>query len=126
MQWESGKEKRRFIRTDFPYTVIIICQDKEPISTYTENISAVGIKVTTRDQLDHAALVSLEIYVDENPIKCRGKVVWCHSRESDCLEDTVVFDSGIEFCEILEKDKFFINQCVEKNLKENPSSESEA
>ncbi|MBN2483277.1 MAG: PilZ domain-containing protein [Candidatus Omnitrophica bacterium] len=120
MEWHNEQEKRRFIRTEFPYTVVVTCQGKDPISTYTENISAVGVKVTTRQQFEVTALVDLEIYVSQDPIKCRGKVIWSTARESTCLEDTLVFDSGIEFCDIREKDKFFINQCVEQVLRVKP------
>jgi len=121
MQWQDH-EQRRFIRTEFPYTIILTLSDDEEISTYTENISATGVKVTIRKELPPQTRLSMQIYLSQEPILCKGKIIWTKGRQSECLEDTVVYDAGIEFFNIKEKDTFSINQCAEKSLRKDQDS----
>ena len=70
---------------------------KSPISAYTEDISAGGVKVTVHQKLKISSLVDLEIYVKLRPIVCKGKVIWINRRESDFLEGEIFFDIGLKF-----------------------------
>lgn len=124
MQWQNH-EQRRFIRTEFPYTIILTLPDGEEISTYTENISATGVKVTMRKQLPEETRLQLQIYLTQEPIFCKGKIVWAKGRQSECLEDTVVYDAGIEFFDIKEKDTFYINQCAEQSLRKDKTKNTD-
>ena len=106
MNWD-GRENRRFIRVTFPYTIIIRSPLSHAISTYTENISEGGVRVVITEELPLASQAELEIYLGNDPVSCQGKIVWVKGRESLVLEDIIVFDTGIEFCEVnsLSRDK---------------------
>jgi c-di-GMP-binding flagellar brake protein YcgR len=110
----SGAEKRRFIRTKFPCKITIRTPKEHSISTYTENISAGGIRVTIEEQLQIATIVDLEVYLREKSVTCRGRIVWVVDKESPYRKGIAYCDTGIEFYEITDQDRKTINELVEK------------
>lgn len=114
--WD-GVNRRRFIRVQYPFTVHIYLPGEQPISTYTEDISLGGIKVTMKQLIAKEALVDLELYLRTEPIVCKGKVSWAKQRESQFLEDTIIHDLGIEFSKVKAGDKKSIKKHVEEIAK---------
>ena len=114
MVWDSIN-RRRFVRIIFPFTTHIYPSQKEAITTYTENISIGGIKVTIKRELAVSSIVDLKVYLRKEPITCKGKIAWVKKRESEYLEeDNVFFDIGIEFQDIKEEDKIIIKDRIDE------------
>ncbi|MBU2265893.1 MAG: PilZ domain-containing protein, partial [Candidatus Omnitrophica bacterium] len=99
MQWD-GLNRRRFVRVQYPFTVHIYLPDRPPISTYTEDVSEGGIKVTVRENIPLEVSVDLEIYLRSEPIICKGKVTWVGERISQYLEGVKLYDTGFEFFKV--------------------------
>ncbi|UCD15884.1 MAG: PilZ domain-containing protein, partial [Candidatus Omnitrophota bacterium] len=96
---------RKFVRVKFPCEICVDIPQNEVISTHTENISAGGIRVILEQKLQTAAIISLTIYkITENPIICKGRIVWIFTRRHPHNKDASLFDTGIEFCEIADED----------------------
>jgi len=114
--WD-GVNRRRFIRVQYPFTVHIYLPGEQALSTYTEDISFGGIKVTMKQAIPKATLVELELYLRTDPIICKGKVSWVKQRQSQFLEDTIIHDLGIEFSKVKAGDKKSIKKHVEGLLK---------
>ncbi len=110
VEWD-GINRRRFIRRKFPYTVHLYREEGEPISTYTEDISGCGIRVTIKRKLNIDEEVNLKIYLSSNPIECRGRVVWIREKVNPMLEESF-FETGIELKHISEETREYINGCI--------------
>jgi len=117
--------RRRFIRMEFPYTIHIYQPQEKAISTYTENISAGGVKVVIKKKLEISSMVDLEIYVKQKPVLCKGRIVWVKEKESNYLEGAAFFDTGIEFNKINEEDRLAIKNCVEEIEKKRRNQEGQ-
>ena len=122
MNWD-GRERRRAIRAKFPYTIIINTSGGDVVFTYTEDIGANGVKVVIRQRLEVNSPLELEIYIEEEPLLCKGRVTWVRERESRYLEGTVLFDTGIEFSQIGEEEKALIKSCTEALAKKNQNTQ---
>jgi len=109
--WD-GIERRRFIRVKLHCKTSISDQEGLTISTYAEEISEKGLKVSIKQELKRSSLVDLEIYLRPQPIVCKGKIVWVRKIESDYLEGGVVYDIGIELRNLKEDDKKLIKQLI--------------
>ncbi len=103
-QPRDSVDRRRFIRVKFPFTVHIYIPEKLAISAYTEDISEGGIKVTIKEKLTLHAHTDLEIFIQQEPILCKGKTAWVQQRESKLVEGETFYDTGIEFIKIKEND----------------------
>jgi len=77
----QGIEKRRFVRAKFPCCITIHTLHDHIITTYTENISAGGVRVIIEEKLEMASTVGLEIQINKNIIVCKGRIVWVVDRE---------------------------------------------
>jgi len=106
-------DRRRFIRVEFPFTIHIYQPQQLAISAYTEDISEGGVKVTIKESLSIGAMVELEIYVREEPINCKGKIIWSRQRVSEYIEDEKFFDIGIAFHQITASDQEVVRHHVE-------------
>lgn len=111
MPWD-GIERRRFVRVKLHCKTSISDEQGAVISTYAEEISQKGIKVSIKRELKRSSMVDLEIYLREEPIVCKGKVVWVRKVEGDYLEGGVVYDTGIELREVSQDDKRLIKQFI--------------
>jgi len=106
MQLESGSERRKFIRANYPCKVILHNPERV-LDTNTENISAGGVRVILNQKVQEHELVGIEIYLTDTPVKCEGRVVWV-------IEHKTEFDSGIEFYEINDKDRMFMDEFIQR------------
>jgi len=103
MSWDS-EERRKFVRIKFPCEIILHDPQKHRISTYTENISAGGLRIITKEKIKISSVVSLDIYgIKKEPVVCEGKVIWIFTRKNPYHKDAF-FDVGIEFCQINKRD----------------------
>jgi len=119
MMKKDTVDKRRFVRVEFPFTIHIYPPQGDAISTYTENASAGGVKVTIMEELKECYVVGLEIFTRLKVIKCEGKIAWIKKRESKYLDGTVFFDAGIEFQHIDKEDRIMIQTLVNEALGED-------
>ncbi|NQT28633.1 MAG: PilZ domain-containing protein [Candidatus Omnitrophica bacterium] len=119
--------RRRFLRIKFPFTLHLYPGGELPISAYTEDISAGGVKVTIHQELKVPSLINLEIYVKLRPIVCKGKVVWVKRRESEFLDGEIFFDIGIEFQDLSLEGKEAVKERLDKIMQvKNAEREVEA
>ncbi|MDD4182332.1 MAG: PilZ domain-containing protein [Candidatus Omnitrophica bacterium] len=113
----QGIEKRRFVRAKFPCSISIHTLHEHVITTYTENISAGGVRVVIEEKLETSSNVGLEIQINKNIIICKGRIVWVVNKESPYKKGIFYYDTGIEFYEIKENDRRIINDAIEEILK---------
>ncbi len=117
-------DKRRFIRRKFPFTVYISSSLIPVISTYTQDISEGGIKVTIQKGLKTSSLVDLKVFIKQTVVECQGKIAWVNKRESQVLEDKTLFDVGIQFENISDEYKTLVERQVEILSRETDQSKS--
>ena len=117
-------DKRRFIRRKFPFTVYISSSLIPVISTYTQDISEGGIKVTIQKGLKTSSLVDLKVFIKQTVVECQGKIAWVNKRESQVLEDKTLFDVGIQFENISDEYKTLVERQVEILSRETAQSKS--
>ncbi|MDD4955024.1 MAG: PilZ domain-containing protein [Candidatus Omnitrophica bacterium] len=113
----QGIEKRRFIRAKFPCVILIHTLHEHVITTYTENISAGGVRVVIEEKLETSSTVGLEIQIKSNTIACKGRIVWVVDKESPYKKGVFYYDTGIEFYEIKEEGRHIISDAIEEILK---------
>tara|TARA_B100000315_G_scaffold246892_1_gene274818 strand:+ start:437 stop:799 length:363 start_codon:yes stop_codon:yes gene_type:complete len=118
MSWD-GIDRRRFVRVKVSFKAHIYDEERTIISTYAEELSQKGIKVSIKKELKRKTLVDLEIYVRDEPIICRGKIVWVKKIEGSYLESGFIFDIGIELQELKEEDKKYIKSFILQKRKES-------
>ncbi|MEI8349471.1 MAG: PilZ domain-containing protein [Candidatus Omnitrophota bacterium] len=109
----SGIEKRRFIRARFPCKIFIHPPHQHIISTYTENISAGGVRVIIEEHLDISTPVGLEVHMKDGVVHCKGRIVWVVGKESPYRKGVTYSDTGIEFYEISESDRVLIKEFID-------------
>ena len=120
MIWD-GIERRRFVRVKLSVKTDIRHGDQSMIAACAEDISEGGIKVTIDQELNVSSIVDLEIYLQREPIKCKGKIVRVNKIESQYLKHGVAFDVGIKFEEMSEEDRITIKNLV-ANLRRQKNS----
>lgn len=113
----QGIEKRRFVRAKFPCIITIHTLHEHVITTYTENISAGGVRVIIEEKLELSSTVGLEIQINKNIIACKGRIVWVVDKESPYKKGIIYHDTGIEFYEIKETDRRIISDAIEEILR---------
>ena len=88
------------------------------IETFTENIGAGGICVVLDRDFGLFEVVSLEIHLDDGqePILCKGTIVWVVKRHPAKKTEETKYDTGIEFQDITENDRQRINTLVNNIL----------
>ncbi|MDP2922385.1 MAG: PilZ domain-containing protein [Candidatus Omnitrophota bacterium] len=116
----NGIDKRRFIRARFPCRISIHTLHEHAISTYTENISAGGVRVIIEEKLEISSSVSLEIELKDNLIACKGRIVWIVDKESPYHKGVIYHDTGIEFHDIKEQDRQIIHNFIEEIISQKP------
>ncbi|UCD16064.1 MAG: PilZ domain-containing protein [Candidatus Omnitrophota bacterium] len=112
MEWE-GVERRKYVRIKFPCKIFIFTPQQHIISTHTENISMGGIKIAIEEELEISSIIELEIYIHEETVVCKGRVIWVTKKESRCHKGVFYYDIGINFYDISAKDKKIIKRLVE-------------
>jgi len=99
-------ERRRFKRAFYPCRVIIYSQPPHGIDTVTQNIGAGGVRVILEEKLSMLTSVGIELKVIDEPVLLKGRVIWVVSGDKG-------FDTGIEFFQISEEDRKFMQAFVE-------------
>lgn len=107
MIWE-GINQRKFPRVNYK-CLIRVSKDgrEEVIDTFTENIGAGGICVILERNFGLFEEVDLKVFLGEKegPIACKGTIVWVVKRHPANAAEPVRYDTGIEFQDIIEKDR---------------------
>ncbi len=96
-------ERRRFIRIEVPLRVKIESGSIQK-EVVTKNISPVGMRFETDEELDKSQKLDLSLFipVSEEPVHLKGKVIW---QTKTSLEDDAPFDVGVEIAEVEDKHK---------------------
>ena len=111
MSWDFV-ERRNFVRVKIPCTITLFQPRDLTLGCQTENISAGGIRVLLNKRLPISSTINLALYLtDKDPLVCQGRVVWSFARTMKD-PDTIIFDTGIEFSAIEEKDIEAINGLI--------------
>ena len=118
MEWD-GINRRRFVRYQFPYTIHIYSKQGRPISTYTEDISEVGVRVITRQKLEVGTVLKVKIYVRPDFILCTGKIIWVKEKDSPVLNGIDFYSSGIELSGVDEHSRALLDKCIKELKKSN-------
>lgn len=112
MSW-NGREKRSFVRANFPCKIIIYTLGKEhTIVAHTENIGAGGVRVIIGECLNISSQVGLELFLGGAQIICKGRIVWVVERSGSSNVEVNVWDTGIEFREISARDRKIVDSFV--------------
>ena len=112
-------DKRKFPRANYKCLLRVFQSGRrETIETHTENIGAGGICVVVKNIFELFEGVELEVFLreDENPISCRGKVVWVVKQHTVDKKKEPMYDIGIEFMDISEEDRKCISGLVQNIL----------
>tara|TARA_B100000315_G_C14572117_1_gene586126 strand:- start:2266 stop:2631 length:366 start_codon:yes stop_codon:yes gene_type:complete len=117
----EGSEKRRFVRANFPCKIIIQTPLEHMIATHTEDIGAGGVRVLIEEKLDVHAQVNLELHLNGEPISCQARIVWVLEKKTPGIDESTLYDTGIEFSQIKDKDQKKINDMVKKIIDDKSS-----
>ena len=109
--WD-GKNRRRFIRAQAPYTIHIFSLQGKPIATYTEDLSLGGVRVVLQQKLKISDTVDLKIYIGDEFVHCKGKIAWIKEQASSVLEGVLFYEAGIEFVDLRASSQSLIESCV--------------
>lgn len=96
MEWH-GEEKRRFIRGEVYFKVFICGPEQHVLSAYTKNISESGLCAIFNEELQISSLVDLELYLQDEPTLCKGRIIWVKKLSTTPDSNSSLFDTGIEF-----------------------------
>ena len=113
MIWD-GQERRKFPRATFPCRIAVGSPVRWLVS-HTDNMGINGIKVILEERIRTFTPVSLELFFEkQRSIKCKGKIVWVKEvlNPIDMDREPIMFVTGIEFTEIIERDKKYIKNLV--------------
>lgn len=115
------EERRSYVRLDISVDVKykIIPKNEPVMSGTTSDISAGGFRFFSKDKLEPGTKLNLEIVLpdQEKPVMAKGEVVW--AEEFSILSENVtpVFETGVKFMGIAEKDRSNIGQYIFGQLK---------
>ena len=112
MNWDS-KERRKFVRIKFPCEITICGPRKHIISTHAEDISAGGIRFIIEEKIEPSSIVDLDLYgIAKEPIICKGRIKWVFTKKNPNSQNHFLYDVGVEFSKIKEKDENEIKKLV--------------
>ncbi len=115
--WD-GIDKRRFPRANYKCIITIRrVVNSQKLYTHTENVGVGGICVFLEEDLKLFEEVGLALMLEDStqPIECMGRVVWQVPRR-DLKQKRQIFDIGIEFIDLSDKDKQRVEMLVEEIL----------
>jgi len=115
----GGPERRRYPR--LPGTLVEyfpIGEIAAKKTSFTENISPVGVRLLVDEEIKINALLSLKIYLpgSKDAIEAKGRIVWTRLSSFLSRGKRKHYDLGMEFVEIDESDREKIWQYVAKHL----------
>ena len=113
---EKRKETRQIVRANLPCRIIVDTPQKEIIDTVSNNIGEGGVGFTLMGELQISSIVGLEIYkIKRKPIVCKGIVKWVNAIRSSFTSyhrGEFLFNTGIQFYKIRNKDKSVIRNFI--------------
>ncbi|HNV23557.1 MAG TPA: PilZ domain-containing protein [Candidatus Omnitrophota bacterium] len=127
--WE-GINRRKFPRVKYPCLIVMhidSVRGKDVVLTHTENIGIGGVCVVLKNALKMFSEIEIQLNLldMEDPIKCRGKVVWCVQRQRTAAKKPLFFDIGIEYIDIDDISRRRLD-CVVKALVKNGDKKFDA
>lgn len=114
-------DRRRLVRVKMPFTIHLHFEGKEPISTYTEDISEEGVKIVIKQKLKVEDTAKIDIYVLPVPLQCQGKIVWVCKKKSDNFKKIRFYETGIKLSGINPENR----KILKARLKETKLSASD-
>lgn len=93
----SGIEKRRFKRGEGHFKVFFYTPDSNIVSCHSVNISKGGLKAIFDQRFSISTILKMEIYLQNEPTFCQGKVVWVRRVKSFTPPYIFRYEAGIEF-----------------------------
>lgn len=96
MTWD-GTQRRKFVRGAIPFKLLIYTPEGHVLSTYTQNVSRIGVQVVIDEKLEIGSRITVDLYLEEESTKCEGRVVWVREKENPHDKETFLFETGIEF-----------------------------
>ena len=115
MSW-GFKERRKFPRARFTCKIVVSLSPHSVIAQ-TKNISAGGIRISMAEMVNPADIIDLELFLKkDNPIRCKGRVVWATEVMNPMENIASMYDVGIEFLDISDQDREYIKNMVEALL----------
>jgi len=124
--WD-GLNRRKFPRIKYP-CLVVIRNDEEGagdiILTHTENIGIGGVCIILKQNIKMFSEVNLEIDLLDlgDHIKCKGKVVWNVRRKSEDDHKPAFYDIGVEYENLVKKDKERLEVIIQRIVKNNKDS----
>ena len=113
MNWLE-RERRQFVRVRFPCQITIYLPVEKTISTHTENISCGGARVIIREDIPVSSIVGIKVFIGKTTlVNCKGKVVWRVKVNNPLEVEGDLFDTGLEFVGIEEKDREKLKTTIE-------------
>lgn len=113
---QSEYERRRFPRAELPCKIVVDSLNKL-FATHTVNISEGGIRVVLRSKIEPLSLVNMELMLEnETRISCKGKVAWVLERDDPAEKGARLYDTGIGFQEISDRDRIKLKEMIDKIL----------
>jgi hypothetical protein len=107
---EEGKRKAK--RKDVRYEIKARFPDQENFtSLVAKDLSATGIRVVATRLLKIGDVLDIKMCVNGRDIQCQGKVAW-FLLLSPCLGGISPFDVGMEFLQMNQDDKEFLEKLV--------------
>ena len=84
--------------------------------SFTEDISPVGIRIFSQEDLENNTFLFLKIYLPhyKSPIEAKGRVVWSKESSFGDVKKRKNYDIGVEFIEIKTDDQQNISDYVDK------------
>ena len=115
-EW-NGNNRRNFVRMKYPCLLVITreASDRISILTHTDNLSAGGVYIVLKDEIELNSLVDLELDLMDmtNHICCEGKIVWLRKREGGINFKSSFYDVGVEFVGLKQEDTSRLEKLVE-------------
>ena len=109
----SSSERRMCKRAQYECKVNV-CYSNDVLTATVKNIGQGGVLVAFDKEMPRGLLVELEVFFDQDKtIKCEGNIVWSLIK-TDIFDDSkTVYETGIQFINLSNRDKEIINFLIE-------------
>jgi Tfp pilus assembly protein PilZ len=114
-----GQERRRYSR--LPGTMVEyfpLGKNNLKKSSFTENVSPVGICFLTDEKIEVDTILSLRIHLpnSKDALEAKGKVIWTNVSAFLSVEKASHYDVGVEIIEIDETDRVKIEKYIAMHI----------
>lgn len=115
----NGQERRRYAR--LPGTMVEyfpLGKNNLKKSSFTENVSPVGICFLADENIAIDTPLSLKIHLpnSKEALEAKGKVIWTNASAFLSVEKASHYDVGVEIIEIDEKDRSKIEKYIAMHI----------